>query len=75
MASRDSRRITGPEKTVPYVLFQQHEKKSFLGADNRRTDGRTAIDPRKFCKCLYFRVPVCVLQESSLCLWRSVILF
>ncbi|XP_068249420.1 exosome complex component MTR3-like [Palaemon carinicauda] len=44
---RDSRRIQGPEKSISYTVFQQKEKKPFLGADGMRIDGRSAIDPRK----------------------------
>lgn len=47
MAGRDTRRIPGPEKCMPYTIFQPKEKKSFLGQDGMRVDGRSAIDPRK----------------------------
>ncbi|XP_071514140.1 exosome complex component RRP41-like isoform X2 [Panulirus ornatus] len=47
MGTRDSRRIPGPDKSLPYSLLQKYERKSFLGEDRMRRDGRTAVDPRK----------------------------
>ncbi|KAK8734296.1 hypothetical protein OTU49_006111 [Cherax quadricarinatus] len=47
MGSRDSRRILGPEKSIPYSLLQTQEMKHFLAEDGLRWDGRSAVDPRK----------------------------
>ncbi|KAK7068187.1 Exosome complex component MTR3, partial [Halocaridina rubra] len=47
MASRDLRRIIGPEKCMPYTVFQEKVEMSFLGHDGMRRDGRSAIDPRQ----------------------------
>ncbi|KAG7170483.1 exosome complex component MTR3-like [Homarus americanus] len=48
MGSRDTRRIMGPEKSIPYSLLQTQEKSSFLGEDSSRRDARSAVDPRKY---------------------------
>ena len=66
MASKDSRRILGPEKSLPYSILQKKEKKQFLREDGSRHDGRSPADPRKFCKSKHhnFLILIGGLQES-----------
>ncbi|XP_042869797.1 exosome complex component MTR3-like [Penaeus japonicus] len=47
MAGTDRWRIPGPEKSFPYSLLQSKVETTFLGEDNMRRDGRSAVDHRK----------------------------
>ena len=53
----DNKRITGPEKTIPYEVFIESRHKTFnellkdvISTDGLRNDGRKANDHRKICK-------------------------
>ena len=54
MTSRDQRRIVGPEKTVPFNIYQEQKKENFLTEQGCRLDGRTPEEIRPICKSIYF---------------------
>lgn len=56
----DTKRITGPENTIPYYLHSNKSKKSYaeyvkalLNRSNKREDGREPSEHRRICKFYY----------------------